>query len=290
MRSNDERGAGPRRPVQRLRCGRFELEIARPLVMGVVNVTPDSFSDGGRHAGAEAAIARARRLVEEGADLLDVGGESTRPGAAPVAPDEELARVAPVLEALRDCGVPLSVDTRHPPTMRAALALGADMINDIDALRAPGAIDAVRDSGCAVCVMHMQGEPATMQQAPDYEDVVAEVCGFLAGRVAALAAEGIARERIVVDPGIGFGKTLRHNLLLLEALDRLAAAGQPVLVGVSRKSMIGQLTGRPTDARLAGGLAAMLSAAARGAAIVRVHDVAESRDALRVWNAIAEAR
>ncbi|MCO5108335.1 MAG: dihydropteroate synthase [Burkholderiaceae bacterium] len=279
----------PPQPVRRLACGRFSLALERPLLMGVVNVTPDSFSDGGRHATVEAAIAHARRLVDEGADLIDVGGESTRPGAAPVGPAEEIARVVPVLDALRECGVPLSVDTRHPATMRAAIEHGADMINDVAALRAPGAIDAVRDSGCAICLMHMRGEPATMQQAPAYEDVVAEVGRFLGERVEALHAAGVARERIVVDPGIGFGKTLRHNLLLLGALDQLVAAGQPVLAGVSRKSMIGDLTGRPADRRLAGSLAAMLAAVARGAAIVRVHDVAESRDALRVWLAIDEA-
>ncbi|GMV01758.1 MAG: dihydropteroate synthase [Burkholderiaceae bacterium] len=277
------------RPVRRLGCGRFSLALDRPLVMGVVNVTPDSFSDDGRHGTVEAAIAHAHRLIADGADLIDIGGESTRPGATPVAPDEEIARVAPVLDALRDCGVPLSVDTRHPTTMRAAIEHGADMINDIAALRAPGAIDAVHGSSCAVCLMHMQGEPATMQQAPVYDEVVSEVEHFLGERIAALLAAGVARERIVVDPGIGFGKTLRHNLLLLGALDELVAAGQPVLVGVSRKSMLGELTGRPAGQRLAGSLAAMLAAVARGAAIVRVHDVAESRDALRVWMAIDEA-
>ncbi len=274
------------RPLRRLRCGRFSLALDRPLVMGVVNVTPDSFSDDGRHGTVEAAIAHAHRLIADGADLIDIGGESTRPGATPVAPDEEIARVAPVLDALRDCGVPLSVDTRHPATMRAAIAHGADMINDVAALRAPGAVDALRDADCAVCLMHMQGVPATMQQAPVYDEVVSEVEHFLGERIAALQAAGVARERIVVDPGIGFGKTLRHNLLLLGALDELVAAGQPVLVGVSRKSMLGELTGRPAGQRLAGSLAAMLAAVARGAAIVRVHDVAESRDALRVWLAI----
>ncbi len=274
------------RPMRRLRCGRFSLALDRPLVMGVVNVTPDSFSDDGRHGTVEAAIAHAHRLIADGADLIDIGGESTRPGATPVAPDEEIARVAPVLDALRDCGVPLSVDTRHPATMRAAIAHGADMINDVAALRAPGAVDALRDADCAVCLMHMQGVPATMQQAPVYDEVVSEVEHFLGERIAALQAAGVARERIVVDPGIGFGKTLRHNLLLLGALDELVAAGQPVLVGVSRKSMLGELTGRPAGQRLAGSLAAMLAAVARGAAIVRVHDVAESRDALRVWLAI----
>ncbi len=278
------------RPLRRLACGRFTLPLERPLVMGVVNVTPDSFSDGGRHGTVDAAIAHARRLLAEGADLIDIGGESTRPGAVAVAPGEEIARVVPVLDALRDCGVPLSVDTRHPETMRAALGHGADMINDVAALRAPGAIEAVRDSRCALCLVHMQGEPATMQQAPAYGEVVSEVGQYLDERVAALRAAGVARERIVVDPGIGFGKSLRHNLLLLGALDELAAGGQPVLVGVSRKSMIGALTGRAAEHRLAGSLAAMLAAVARGAAIVRVHDVAESRDALRVWVAIDEAQ
>ncbi len=277
------------RPVRRLACGRYTLALDRPLIMGVINVTPDSFSDGGHLTTVEAAIAHAHRLAEEGADLLDIGGESTRPGAAPITPAQEIARVVPVLDALRDCGLPLSLDTRHPETMRAGLAHGADMINDIGALRAPGAIETVRDSACALCLMHMQGDPATMQQAPAYREVVSEVEEFLRRRVEVLASAGIARERIVLDPGIGFGKTLRHNLLLIEALDELAALGQPTLIGVSRKSMIGQLTGRPVDGRLAGSLAAMLAAVARGAAIVRVHDVAESRDALRVWKAIEEA-
>ena len=280
----------PPRPAGRLACGRFSLPLGRPLVMGVVNVTPDSFSDAGRHGTVDAAIAHAQRLIAEGADLIDIGGESTRPGAVAVTPEEEIARIVPVLDALRDSGVPLSVDTRHPETMRAALGHGADMINDVAALRAPGAIDAVRESHCAVCLMHMQGEPATMQQAPAYGDVVSEVGRFLDERVAALQAAGVARERIVVDPGIGFGKTLRHNLLLLAALDGLVAAGQPVLVGVSRKSMIGALTGQPAQQRLAGSLAAMLAAVARGAAIVRVHAVADRRDALRVWLAIDEVR
>ncbi len=275
---------------RRLRCGRYELSLDRTLVMGVVNITTDSFSDGGRYATPAAAVAHARRLIDEGADLLDIGGESTRPGAAPVSVRDEIARIVPVLDALRDCGRPLSVDTRRPEAMRAALEHGADFINDIEALRAPGALEAVRDSGCAVCVMHMQGEPQTMQQAPHYRDVVSEVEEFLAERVAALVEAGIERERIVVDPGIGFGKTLRHNLLLIDAVDELVTLGQPVLVGVSRKSMIGALTGRDVDHRLAGSLSAMLAAAARGAGIVRVHDVADTCDALRVWRAIAEAQ
>lgn len=259
--------------------------------MGVLNVTPDSFSDGGRFDSPAAAVARARQMAAEGAALLDIGGESTRPGAPPVGVAEELARVIPVIEAVAGGGAPpISVDTAKPEVMTAAAAAGAEMINDVRALGAPGALEAAAASGCAVCLMHMQGEPATMQQAPAYGDVVSEVGRFLDERVAALQAAGVARERIVVDPGIGFGKTLRHNLLLLTALDGLAAAGQPVLVGVSRKSMIGALTGRPAQQRLAGSLAAMLAAVARGAAIVRVHDVAESRDALRVWLAIDEVR
>lgn len=258
--------------------------------MGIVNVTPDSFSDGGRHATSTDAIDHARRLVEDGADLIDVGGESTRPGAAPVSIQEEIARVVPVLDALRDCGRALSVDTRRPEVMRAALEHGADMINDIDALRANGAIDTVRGSDCALCVMHMQGQPATMQHAPEYGDVVGEVEQFLADRLEALTRAGIARDRIVLDPGIGFGKLLRHNLLLIDALDELVALGQPLLVGVSRKSMIGALTGRDVDARLAGSLAATLAAVLRGARIVRVHDVAETCDALRVWQAIDEVQ
>lgn len=277
-------------PVRELQCGRFRLSLARPLVMGIVNVTPDSFFDGGRHARADAAIAHARRLLDDGADLLDIGGESTRPGAPAVSADEEIERIVPVLDGLRDCGRPLSVDTRRPEAMVAALEHGADMINDIQALRAPGALDAVLRSNCAVCLMHMQGEPATMQRAPRYEDVVSEVEAFLGERCSALAAAGIARERIVLDPGIGFGKTLRHNLLLIDALDEMVAMGQPLLVGVSRKSMIGELTGRAADGRLSGSLAAMLAAVARGAGIVRVHDVAETHDALRVWQAVAEAR
>ena len=276
-------------PARRLRCGRFVLDLDRPLVMGVVNVTPDSFSDGGRYATHEAAVRHAHGLIEEGADLLDIGGESTRPGAAELPADEEIRRIVPVLDALRDCGLPLSVDTRRAETMCVALEHGADLVNDIGALRAPGAIDAVRGSDCAVCLMHMQGEPGTMQQQPKYGDVVGEVEDFLAGRVAAAVENGIARERIVVDPGIGFGKTLRHNLQLLAALDELAALA-PVLVGVSRKSMIGSLTGRDVDHRLAGSLSAMLAAAMRGARILRVHDVAESRDALRVWQAIDDAQ
>ena len=269
-----------------LRCGRFRLAPDRTLVMGVVNVTPDSFSDGGRHAGTQAAVAHALRLVEEGADMLDIGGESTRPGAAPVPPDEEAARVLPVVRALRDAGVPISVDTRRPALMRAVLAEGADMINDIEGFRGPKALDAVRDADCALVAMHMQGEPATMQDAPVYADVVAEVAAFLRQRREALLAVGVAADRIVLDPGFGFGKTFEHNLALMRALPRLAALGAPLLVGVSRKGMIGRLTGRPVGERDAGSVAAALAAVACGARIVRVHDVAAMRDALAVWQAV----
>lgn len=271
-----------------LACGRFRLTFERPLIMGVLNITPDSFSDGGRHFAREAANAQGMRMKEEGADILDLGGESSRPGAEAVSPVEEQARVLPVLEALREVGLPLSIDTVHPETMRAALAAGADMINDINALRAPGAVQAVADSGCGLCLMHMQGEPKTMQAAPRYADVVAEVIDFLDGRLAALAAAGIAAERVCLDPGFGFGKTTAHNYRLLRDLPRLTGLGRPVLIGVSRKSMIGAVTGRAPEGRLAGSLAAAVAAVERGARIVRVHDVAATRDALAVWRAIEE--
>ncbi len=271
-----------------LRAGRFSLSLERPLIMGVLNVTPDSFSDGGRFLQPDQAIARAQAMVQEGADILDVGGESTRPGAAELTVQEEADRVLPVVAALRELDVPISVDTRKPELMHQALAAGADMINDIRALRAPGALAAVAAARCAVCLMHMQGEPGTMQQAPVYDDVVAEVAAFLADRVAACEAAGIARERLVVDPGFGFGKTLAHNLELLRALPLLAAGGVPVLAGLSRKSMLGRITGRDAGGRLAASVAAAMLAVDRGAAIVRVHDVAATRDALRVRQAVLD--
>lgn len=276
-----------------LQCGRFLLPLTRPLVMGVVNVTPDSFSDGGRHFAADAAIAHARRLLAEGADLIDLGAESTRPGAAPVTEAEELARLRPVLEALQDCGAPLSVDTRHPSVMRAALELGADMINDVNGFRAPGAVEAVARSEAGLCVMHMRGEPATMQQAPVYSDVLDEVRTFLRARVEVLRAAGVSLQRLVIDPGIGFGKTQNDNLRLLHGLPALCADGLPVLIGLSRKSLIAHLTGRPVEQRLAGSLGGALASVASGANILRVHDVAETRDALALWHAIitgSEAR
>jgi dihydropteroate synthase len=249
--------------------------------MGVVNITPDSFSDGGRYFDAETAIAHARKLAEDGADLIDIGGESTRPGALPVSPQQEMDRVLPVLEAIKD--MPVSVDTRRPEVMKAALAAGASMINDIEALRAPGAIDAIAASKCAVCLMHMQGTPATMQQDPHYDDVLAEVKAYLDEAVRRARAGGIEAARIIVDPGFGFGKTVAHNLTLLKNLDRLS--GRPVLAGLSRKSTLGRLTGRPVLERLAGSLAMALLALQGGAKILRVHDVRETRDVVSVWKA-----
>jgi len=255
--------------------------------MGVVNVTPDSFSDGGRFLDAKAAIAHGRRLIEEGADILDIGGESSRPGAQAVAEREELERVLPVLKALKH--VPVSVDTRRPAVMRAVLAEGASMINDIEALEAPGALDAVADTDCAVCLMHKQGEPATMQQDPRYGDVVAEVKQYLKTRVAACEIAGIERDRLIVDPGFGFGKSVAHNFRLLKQLPELAELGVPVVAGWSRKSTLGTVTGRPVTERLAASLAAALLAVQHGATILRVHDVAETRDALAVMQALGKA-
>ena len=271
-----------------LHAGPYRLSLARPLVMGIVNVTPDSFSDGGRLANVQAAVAHALKLREAGADILDVGGESTRPGAAPVSAEVEIERVLPVIEALTAQGCVVSVDTMKPEVMRAALAAGAAMVNDVMALQNPGALAAVAASGAAACLMHMRGEPRTMQQAPTYGDVVDEVAVFLAGRVAACEAAGIARERLVIDPGFGFGKTLEHNLALLKRLDRLVALGVPVLAGMSRKTMLGTLTGRGVGEREFAGVAAHLIAIARGARLVRVHDVAAMRDALAIWNAVEE--
>ena len=271
-----------------LQCGRFRLSLERPLVMGVVNVTPDSFSDGGRFFSRDAAIEHARRLIAEGADIVDIGGESSRPGAAPVAAGEELERILPVLQALRDTPVPLSVDTTKSEVMRGALAAGAAMINDITALAAPAALEAVAAADCAVCLMHMQGEPRTMQQAPAYADVVREVKEFLSARAAAAERAGIGRSRIVIDPGFGFGKTLEHNLTLLRELRELAALGLPLAVGWSRKSSLGGITGRTAGDRLAPSLAAALIAIQNGARIVRVHDVAATRDALAVWAAVTD--
>ncbi len=267
-----------------LRCGARLLDLTRPRVMGILNVTPDSFSDGGRHVALAAALERARAMVAEGADLVDVGGESTRPGAAAVTADEEIRRVVPVIEALAaELPVAVSVDTSKPEVMRAAVAAGAGMINDVAALRRPGAVEMATALGVPVCLMHMQGEPRTMQQDPRYDDVVGEVTAFLRARVAACTAAGMPRDRLLVDPGFGFGKTLAHNLALLRGLPVVAGLGVPVLVGLSRKTMIGALLGDlPVGERLYGSVAAALVAVERGAAIVRVHDVAPTVQALRV--------
>ena len=253
--------------------------------MGIVNLTPDSFSGDGVSDTAK-AIAHAHRQIEAGADLLDIGGESSRPGAFPTSVEEELRRLIPVLEELASCGVPISVDTYKPEVMRAALRHGASMINDIYALRMPGALAAVADSDCALCLMHMRGEPLSMQEHPSYGNVVAEVQAFLAQRVAAAQEAGIASDRLVLDPGFGFGKTLAHNLELLRHLQIFSFAGLPVLAGISRKSMLGTITGRPVGDRLAASIAAALIAAQRGACILRVHDVAPTRDALAIWQAV----
>ena len=255
--------------------------------MGVVNLTPDSFSDGGRYLEPQQALDRALEIEAQGAALIDLGGESTRPGAAPVAAQEELRRVLPVLERLRGrTQAVLSVDTSKPEVMRAAAAAGAGLINDVYALRAPGALDAAAESGCAVCLMHMQGEPRTMQHSPHYTDVIGEVRGFLGERVQACRAAGIANERIVLDPGFGFGKTLEHNLTLLSRLEEVRVDGLPILAGLSRKSMIGKITGKPAEERVHGSVAAALIAAQHGAAILRVHDVAATVDALKVLAAV----
>lgn len=277
-----------------LQCGRFKLTFERPLVMGILNVTPDSFSDGGKYAMRGDALRQAERMMLDGADMIDIGGESTRPGAPPVSLDEELERVIPLVEQLRGANVPLSIDTYKPEVMRHTLAAGADLINDIWGFRMPGAIDAVRDSQCGVCVMHMLGEPQTMQVGePAYDDVVSEVRDFLGERVAALKQAGVARARISVDPGFGFGKTVvEHNYTLLAHLPDTAPRAEPpypILAGMSRKSMVGAVVERPAPERVAGSIAAAVCAAERGAAILRVHDVAQTVDALKVWAAMRDA-
>ncbi|WP_133510645.1 dihydropteroate synthase [Candidatus Thiosymbion oneisti] len=257
--------------------------------MGVLNVTPDSFSDGGDFFGVDRALRRAERMVEEGADILDIGGESTQPGAAPVSGPEEIERVVPVIEALGPrVSVPISIDTSKPEVMRAAVNAGAGMINDVRALRGPGALEVAVEAGVPVCLMHMQGEPRTMQAAPVYRDVVSEVRDFLRRRIQVCVGAGMDPERVLVDPGFGFGKTLAHNLALLAGLGELCSLGPPVLVGLSRKSMIGTLTGRSVTERLAGSLAAAVLAVERGVRLVRVHDVTATVDALRVVRAVRD--
>jgi dihydropteroate synthase len=272
---------------QYLQCGRFGFSLdTKTIVMGILNVTPDSFSDGGTFNQLEFAISRAEEMVAAGAAMIDIGGESTRPGAPSVSIREELARVMPVVYALQGLKIPLSVDTCKPEVMREVIIAGADMINDINGFCAPGAIEAVRDSECGLCIMHMQATPQTMQQEPHYDDVLAEVIAFLQNRIDVMTAAGIDRARLCVDPGFGFGKTVAHNYALLAGIGQMQRKlGLPVLAGLSRKSMIGAVTGRPVEQRLAGSLAGALAAVAQGARIVRVHDVAETVDAINVWQA-----
>lgn len=268
-------------------CGRFEFNLERPILMGIVNVTPDSFSDGGQHDQTETAIAHARQLIAQGAQILDIGGESTRPGADPVTLEMELARIMPVLDAVKDSGAAISIDTCKAEVMRVALAEGADMINDVTGMRAAQARAVVaQHPNCGVCVMHMQGEPRTMQQNPQYENVVREVHQALLHQAHTLQESGVDRSRISIDPGLGFGKTLAQNYQLIAELETIAASGYPVVFGASRKSMLGAVTGKSVDQRLAGSLAAALAGVAHGAKVLRVHDMAETRDALMVWQAV----
>lgn len=274
-----------------LQCGRYRLSVdaaARPLVMGILNITPDSFSDGGKYHMLDTALSHAEEMIAAGVDIIDIGGESSRPGSLAVSLKDELDRVMPLVYALRDCGKPLSIDTYKPEVMRETIAAGADMINDINGFRAPGALQAVADSDCGLCIMHMQNDPQSMQLQPEYDDVVAEVREFLRERIGLMEQAGIARERICIDPGLGFGKTLAHNIALLKNTAELQAAlRSPMLIGLSRKTMIGALTDKPVEQRMAGSLAGALAAVAHGARIVRVHDVAETVDALRVWQAVS---
>ncbi|WP_228111783.1 dihydropteroate synthase [Zoogloea sp. 1C4] len=268
-----------------LQCGRFQLDLTQPKIMAIVNVTTDSFSGDGNPA-LDAAIRAAERAVEEGAEILDIGGESSRPGATPVPEQQELDRVVPLVEALSGLGVPLSVDTVKPAVMRESIRAGADLINDIAGFRVSGAVDAVRGAPVALCVMHMQGEPGTMQRSPQYTHVVEEVEAFLDERVQVLLGCGVSRDRILLDPGFGFGKTVEHNLMLLRQLERFGAGGYPLLVGMSRKSMLGAITGRDVGERVVAGAAAALVAVQNGARIVRTHDVGATRDVLRLWSAL----
>lgn len=270
---------------QVLIAGRFTLRLNRPLIMGVVNVTPDSFSDGGQYVDAKRAVEHAHALIDEGADILDIGGESTRPGAAEVPESQELDRVLPVIDALANVPVPISIDTSKPGVMCAAHRAGAAIINDVFALRLPGAIEAAAQTDCAICLMHMRGDPRTMQDEPQYQDVVAEVGVFLAERAALAQGAGIKRERLIIDPGYGFGKNKYHNRALLRGLPELRRLGLPILAGLSRKSWLGRVTGRPVEQRVHASVASALAAVSLGAAIVRVHDVAATRDAIAVWEA-----
>lgn len=274
----------PHSSLPMLRCGSFQFDLSRPLVMGILNVTPDSFSDGGLYDRRDAAVRRAMQLIDEGADIIDVGGESTRPGAKPVSAEEELDRVLPVIEALR--GAPISIDSFKPGVIKAAISAGAVMVNDINALQDIDAMKAVAESDVAVCLMHKQGNPQTMQHQPDYRDVVTEVKNFLQERIRAALAAGVMHERIVIDPGFGFGKTLAHNLALLRNLAEFRKLQVPILAGLSRKSMLGLITGKDAQNRMASSVAAALIAVQRGASILRVHDVRETVDAIKIWDAV----
>jgi len=274
-----------------LDCRGRTLKLDTPLVMGVLNVTPDSFSDGGAFATPASALEHAQRMVREGAAIIDVGGESTRPGASAVSAEEECSRVLPIITALAGTlPVPISIDTSKPEVMRAAVAAGAGLINDVRALREPGALEAAVQSNVPVCLMHMQGEPRTMQSAPHYDDVLSEVSSFLEERIDACLSAGIGRERLLIDPGFGFGKTFEHNLVLFTGLERLLGLGVPLLVGVSRKAMIGAMTGRALGERAAGSVAAATLAAWKGAHIIRAHDVADTVDALAIVTALRAGR
>lgn len=281
----------PRLQSSRLPCGDRELDLSQAQIMGILNVTPDSFSDGGRFARTDDALRHVEQMLAAGATLIDVGGESTRPGAAPVSPQQELDRVVPVIQAIASrFDTIISVDTSTAQVMTAAAEAGAGMINDVRALQRPGAMRAAAETGLPVCLMHMQGDPSTMQQAPRYDSVLEEVSTFLEARTAECVAQGIARSRIVLDPGFGFGKTLQHNLQLFAQLDALRPVGLPVLIGVSRKSMIGEVLGRPVDQRLHASLALAAMAVSKGVNIIRVHDVAETVDAVRMTEAVLSAR
>ena len=286
---NTRPGSAPAAAAPVWRCGSVRIDLSVPRIMGIVNVTPDSFSDAGQCFDTDTAIRHAHDLIEQGADLLDIGGESTRPGAPDVGVAEELRRVLPVIGALRAAGVPLSIDTSKPEVMRAALDAGACVVNDVRALREPGAIDVVAGSGCGVVLMHMQGEPRTMQVSPRYRDVVAEVGAFLRERLEALTQAGVAADRVLLDPGFCFGKTPAHNWRLLARLAEIDGGALPLLAGLSRKSMLGHATGRPVDQRLVASAVAAVLAVERGARLLRVHDVAATRDAVAVWRAMHEA-
>ncbi|QZA78620.1 dihydropteroate synthase [Deefgea tanakiae] len=268
-------------------CGRFQLDLSRPWVMGIVNVTPDSFSDGGQHDTLVHAVAHAEKLLKEGADILDIGGESTRPGAAAVPVEEEIRRVIPVIQALSSLNVPLSIDTRKPEVMRAAIDAGVDLVNDISALEGLGAIDLLAKSAVGICLMHKQGDPQTMQVAPSYQNVVEEVTHYLSKRIELAQASAISANRIVADPGFGFGKSLEHNIALFQSIDKMGTLlGVPLLIGVSRKKMLGEITGQELRERMLGSVIAAVLAVQKGASIVRVHDVRETVDALKLWKVL----